>query len=101
MHSSAYMILIKAELLITKNSPLLLPVAALSVEDPPQRLVAQGIQKTSLKSSELSLHPEEPEELSALENHSELWMTTTADHLTFMNFQRLSRITCLASMMLR
>jgi hypothetical protein len=81
------MIQIKVELLTIKNSQL-----EFSVKKPPVahllKEALEATQRTLLRDSEPSWHQEEPEELSDLENNSELWMITTAETSTSKNSPR-------------
>ena len=82
MPSSVFMTLIEAVPSTIRNSPLVYS------EDQPQvdlqqrvaMVAAETTQKILSKDSEPSLHQEVLEESLVLENNSELWMTTTADH---------------------
>lgn len=80
MPSSIFMTLIEAELLTTKNSPLdSSEPQDLMDHHPRVALVAAGTPKTSLKSSEPSLHQEVLEESLDSANNSESWTITTPD----------------------
>ena len=83
MLSSAFTMLTEVEILTTKNSASPSPVAAKSAVDHPAKLEVQvATPMNSLTDSELNLHQEVLEVSSASASNSELWMTTTADHLT-------------------